>query len=46
MEDKTVFTLEHARRLYQTIADIFGEKYNVEITANVSVKEDIDGKEN
>lgn len=34
-KDKTVFTLEHAQRFYQTLADIIGEKYNVKIIANV-----------
>ena len=36
-DDKTKFTLEHAQMLYQTLADIMGEKYNVEI--KVKVKE-------
>lgn len=35
---KTQFTLEHAQILYQTIADIMGEKYNVEIKAKVREK--------
>ena len=34
-KNKTQFTLEHAQMLYQTIADILGEKYNVEIIAKV-----------
>lgn len=37
-KDKTQFTLEHAQILYQTIADIMGEKYNVEIKAKVKEK--------
>lgn len=37
-EDKTHFTLEHAQILYQTLADIVGEKYNVEIIAKVKEK--------
>jgi hypothetical protein len=37
-EDKTKFTLEHAQRLYQTLADILGEKYNIKIIANVEKK--------
>ena len=39
MVDKTQFTLEHAQLLYQTLADIIGEKYNVIITAKVTKKE-------
>ena len=37
-KDKTQFTLEHAQILYQTIADIMGEKYNVVIKAKVKEK--------
>ncbi len=37
-KDKTQFTLEHAQILYQTIADIMGEKYNIEIKAKVKEK--------
>ena len=37
-KNKTQFTLEHAQILYQTIADIMGEKYNVEIKAKVKEK--------
>lgn len=33
--DKTKFTLEHAQIFFQTLADIFGEKYNVKVIANV-----------
>ena len=36
--DKTQFTLEHAQILYQTIEDLMGEKYNVEIKAKVKEK--------
>ena len=32
-KDKTQFTLEHAQIFFQTLADIVGEKYNIEITA-------------
>ena len=32
-EDKTQFTLEHAQIFFQTLADIVGKKYNIEITA-------------
>ena len=38
-EEKTEFTLKHAQKLYQTLADILGEKYNVKIIANVKKKE-------
>ncbi len=34
-EDKTCFTLKHAEIFYQTLADIVGEKYNLEIKAKV-----------
>lgn len=37
-EDKTQFTLKHAQILFQTIADIMGEKYNIEIIAKVKEK--------
>ena len=37
-EDKTKFTLEHAQIFYQALADIFGEKYNVKVTAKVKEK--------
>ena len=37
-KDKTQFTLEHAQILYQTIADIMAQKYNVEIKAKVKEK--------
>ncbi len=37
-KDKTQFTLEHAQRLYQTIADILGEKNRIEIKAKVKEK--------
>lgn len=36
--DKTKFTIEHAQLLYQTLADIIGEKYNVTIVAKVTKK--------
>ncbi len=36
--NKTQFTLEHAQILFQTLADIMGEKYNVEIKAKVKEK--------
>ncbi len=39
MDDKTKFTLEHAQILYQTLADIFGEKFGVEVIAEVKEKE-------
>lgn len=42
MEDKTQFTLKHAQILYQTIADIMGEKYNIKIIVKVRKKEDFD----
>lgn len=38
MEDKTQFTLKHAQILYQTIADIMGEKYNIKIIVKVRKK--------
>lgn len=39
-EDKTKFTLEHAKNFYQTYADILAEKYapNIEIIAHVKEK--------
>lgn len=37
-ENKTKFTLKHAQTLYQTIADIIGEKYNMKIIAKVKEK--------
>ena len=37
-EDKTKFTLEHAQIFFQTLADIFGEKYNVKVIARVKEK--------
>ncbi len=37
-DDKTQFTIEHARLIYQTIADIIGEKYNTEICVKVKEK--------
>lgn len=40
-ENKQNFTLEHAQLLYQTIADIMGEKYNIEIVATVKENKDI-----
>lgn len=39
--DKTEFTIEHAQILYQTLADIMGEKYNVTIIAKVTKKEEV-----
>ena len=42
-KDKTQFTLEHAQILFQTLADIFGEKYNMEITANVKERGENNG---
>lgn len=38
MEDKTQFTLKHAQLLYQTLADIIGEKYNIKIIVQVQKK--------
>lgn len=38
LEGKKEFTIENAQMIYQTIADIIGEKYNVEITAKVKEK--------
>ncbi len=37
-KDKTQFTVEHAQLLYQTLADILGEKYNLKIIAKVKEK--------
>ena len=37
-EDKTVFTLKQAQSLYQTLADILGGKYNINVTAKVEEK--------
>ena len=34
-QDKTQFTIEHAQLLYQTLADIVGEKYNMTVIAKV-----------
>lgn len=42
-KDKTQFTLKHAQILYQTIADIIGEKYNMEIKANVKERGENNG---
>lgn len=39
LEKNINFTLEHAQTLYQTIADIIGEKNNMKIIANVKLKE-------
>lgn len=44
--DKTQFTLEHAQILYQTLADIFGEKYNLKIVAKVEEKWTKEGETN
>lgn len=38
MNDKTQFTIKHAQAIYQTIADILSEKYNVTIIAKVTEK--------
>lgn len=38
-EEKTEFTIYHAQMLYQTIADICGEKYDLKVTATVKKKE-------
>ena len=35
---KTKFTLEHAQILYQTLADIIGEKQNIKIKVKVEEK--------
>lgn len=43
-KDKTIFTLKHAQIFYQTLADIIGEKYNLEIIATVYEKEAQNGK--
>ncbi len=37
-EKESKFTLEHAQIFFQTLADIVGEKYNVEIIAKVKEK--------
>lgn len=37
-KDKTQFTLQHAQILYQTLADIIGEKYKIEIKVKVKEK--------
>ncbi len=37
-KDKTQFTLQHAQILYQTLADIIGEKHKVEIKVKVKEK--------
>ena len=37
-KDRTQFTVEHAQLLYQTLADILGEKYNLKIIAKVKEK--------
>lgn len=41
-EDKTKFTLEHARIFFQTYADILAEIHapNIEVIAHVREKED------
>lgn len=41
-EDKTIFTLEHARLFYQTYADILAEKYapNIQVIAHVREKDE------
>ena len=44
MKDKTQFTLKHAQLLYQALADIIGEKYNINIIVKVRKKEDVNGK--
>lgn len=36
---KKQFTLENAQMLYQTLADILGEKYNIKVIAKVKEKE-------
>ena len=38
LEEKRQFTIEHARILYQTIADIVGNKYQISIIAKVEEK--------
>ena len=38
MEDKTQFTLKHAQILYQTIADIMGEKNKIKIIVKIQKK--------
>ena len=45
MNDKTQFTIKHAQAVYQTIADILGEKYNVTIIAKVTEKANIKDKQ-
>lgn len=46
MEDKTQFTSKHAQILFQTMADIIGERYNVKIIAKVKEKGGLYGRNN
>ncbi len=41
LEDKTIFTIEHARKFFQTFAEIEAEIHapNIEVTAKVRTKE-------
>ena len=38
MEEKTEMTIENVQAIYQTIADIFGNKFNVNIKVTVEQK--------
>lgn len=44
-QDKTQFTIEHAQLLYQTLADIMGEKYNMTVIAKVEKTKGVDKNE-
>ena len=40
MNDKTKFTLNHAQILYQTLADIIGDRHGLKIKVTVTERKD------
>lgn len=44
VQEKTKMTIENIQALYQTIADIFAEKYNVSVKVSVKKKEELNGR--
>ncbi len=46
MKEKTEMTIENVQALYQTLANIFAEKYNVSIKVTVKRKGELNGRNN